>query len=270
MAEPEKSATEPIPPLPEAALPAAEPAPPHGFDTLPRIEDEAPLAPALEADIVRPFAPRLAEPPAAPESSGAPAADTAPREPRFGRFAQLAAAVGGAAMIGALAGSLVTSAGGGPVAHTRELQVAVTALRADIAGLKQLTETGSRDARAHVERIVQRLDKTEKTQADAGARLARIETGLERRPATAAAATPPAPETTGSIAPPPAPPKPAIVEGWVLREVNRGMALVEGRMGFFEVGVGTPLPGLGKVEAIERRDGRMVVVTTRGLIVPAR
>ena len=63
--------------------------------------------------------------------------------------------------------------------------------------------------------------------------------------------------------------QPAIAEDWVLREVFRGRALVEGRRGFFEVAVGTPLPGLGRVEAIEQRNGRMVVVTERGLIVAA-
>lgn len=65
-------------------------------------------------------------------------------------------------------------------------------------------------------------------------------------------------------------PKPAVASGWVLREVANGVAVVEGRRGSFEVAVGTQLPGLGRVEAIETRGGRVVVVTPRGLIVPAR
>jgi hypothetical protein len=58
-----------------------------------------------------------------------------------------------------------------------------------------------------------------------------------------------------------------IVEGWVLRDVGRGGALIEGRQGLYEVYAGDPVPGLGKVDAIRKQDGRWVVVTTRGLVV---
>jgi hypothetical protein len=58
-----------------------------------------------------------------------------------------------------------------------------------------------------------------------------------------------------------------VLDGWVLRDVGRGGALIEGRQGLFEVYAGDPVPGLGKVDAIRRQDGRWVVVTTKGLIV---
>jgi hypothetical protein len=86
-------------------------------------------------------------------------------------------------------------------------------------------------------------------------------------------------EVTGSIASPatatPVPlpsPKPEVarlptLEGWVLRDVANGGALIEGRRGIFEVYAGDPVPGLGRVDAIRRQDGRWVVVTSRGLIV---
>ena len=48
---------------------------------------------------------------------------------------------------------------------------------------------------------------------------------------------------------------------------ERGGALIEGRRGIFEVYAGDPIPGLGRVDAIRRQDGRWVVVTTKGLIV---
>jgi hypothetical protein len=57
------------------------------------------------------------------------------------------------------------------------------------------------------------------------------------------------------------------VEGWVLRDVSHGGALIEGRRGLYEVFAGDPVPGLGKVDAIRRQDGRWVVVTSKGLIV---
>ena len=80
-----------------------------------------------------------------------------------------------------------------------------------------------------------------------------------------------APETTGSIAPALSsakPAAPAVVEGWVVRKAMRGAALVEGRYGIIEVEPGDHLPGVGRVEDIKRQDGRWVVVTARGLIVP--
>jgi hypothetical protein len=65
--------------------------------------------------------------------------------------------------------------------------------------------------------------------------------------------------------------RPPIVEGWVIRDVFDGRAMVEsGRYGIYEVGPGAPLPGVGKVEAVRRQDGRWVVVTPKGLIVSSR
>ena len=53
--------------------------------------------------------------------------------------------------------------------------------------------------------------------------------------------------------------------------VHDGRAMVEsGRYGIYEVGPGAPLPGVGKVEAVRRQDGRWVVVTPKGLIVSSR
>jgi len=72
--------------------------------------------------------------------------------------------------------------------------------------------------------------------------------------------------------PTPAPPKTEVarlpkVEGWVLRYVDRGGALIEGRQGLYEVYAGDPVPGLGRVDAIRKQDGRWVVVTTKGLVM---
>ena len=57
------------------------------------------------------------------------------------------------------------------------------------------------------------------------------------------------------------------VEGWVLRDVANGSALIESRRGMYEVYAGDPIPGLGRVDAIRRQDGHWVVVTSKGLIV---
>ena len=123
------------------------------------------------------------------------------------------------------------------------------------------------------------------------ARLSEAVDKLRAAPAAvpvAAAAAPAASapkDTTGSIAPTPAQqaaaapaaPKAAdvktevgrlpTVDDWVLRDVAYGGALIYGRRGTYEVYAGDMIPGLGRVDAIRRQDGRWVVVTSRGLIV---
>jgi hypothetical protein len=130
-----------------------------------------------------------------------------------------------------------------------------------------------------------RLDKVEKAQAEPAAKLAKLSEAVDKlrapapqaAPAPVAAAPAAAKEVTGSIAPaaaaaPAAPPKVEVarlptVEGWMLRDVARGGALIEGRQGIFEVYAGDAIPGLGRIDAVRRQDGRWVVVTSKGLIV---
>jgi len=111
--------------------------------------------------------------------------------------------------------------------------------------------------------------------------------GLSAKPAPAAApAAPPAAETAArddAPAPKPAkvelpvkaeapakmepPAKTEPVDGWVLREVYNGAALVESRnRRLYEVMPGGILPGVGRVEAIQRRGTRWVVLTDKGFI----
>ena len=129
-----------------------------------------------------------------------------------------------------------------------------------------------------------RLDKIEKAQAEPAAKIAKLSEAVDKlRAAPVVAATVAVPaaarDVTGSIAPPAtvatvpaASAKPDIarlptVEGWVLRDVGNGGALIESRRGIFEVYAGDPVPGLGRVDAIRKQDGRWVVVTSKGLIV---
>jgi len=72
---------------------------------------------------------------------------------------------------------------------------------------------------------------------------------------------PSAPPSTASTA------TDSVVDGWILRNVSGGSALIEGRPGLIQVMPGDSLPGVGRVETIKREDGRWVVVTAGGLIV---
>ena len=49
-----------------------------------------------------------------------------------------------------------------------------------------------------------------------------------------------------------------------MRDVHRGTALIEGRMGIIEVEQGDLVPGLGRVDAIRKQDGRWVVTSGVG------
>jgi hypothetical protein len=206
------------------------------------------------------------------------------------RLAALAAVVALAAVTGALGGALATAGvghflGDGATASANPgLEASVARIDADILALKANLEQTSKTDLAQFNKTSDRLDKVEKAQTEPAAKLAKLSETVDKLRGTpvaaaAAAATPAAAkEVTGSISAPattpataPAP-KPEVarlptVEGWVLRDVANGAALIEGRRGMFEVYAGDPIPGLGRVDAIRRQDGHWVVVTGKGLIV---
>ena len=213
------------------------------------------------------------------------------------RLSAMAAVVAIAACVGAISGALATAgmmrfaAPAQPpvqVADTSALDASVARIDADLVALKANVEQSAKTGVSQFNRTNDRLDKLEKAQAEPLAKIAKLSDTVDKlrasppaAPAQAAAATP-AKETTGSIAPTqvataaaapaPAAPKTEVgrlptIEGWRLRNAGNGGALIEGRDGLYEVYPGDPIPGVGRVDAIRRQDGRWVVVTSRGLIV---
>jgi len=203
------------------------------------------------------------------------------------RLAALAAVVALAAIAGALGGALATAGvghflgDGATASASPTLEASVARIDADILALMANLENISKTSASQFNKTSDRLDKVEKAQAEPAAKLAKLSEAVDKLRGTpvaaSAAATPAAAkEVTGSISAPAttpaAAPKPEVarmptVEGWVLRDVTHGAALIEGRRGMFEVYAGDPIPGLGRVDAIRRQDGRWVVVTGKGLIV---
>jgi hypothetical protein len=219
------------------------------------------------------------------------------------RVAALAAVVVLAAAAGAIGGVMATAGVGhvagdkATVASSRALEDSISRIDTEVAALRTSLEQASKYSASQIGKTSDRLDKVEKAQAEPAAKLAKLSETVEKlrtaagaapaaapvaavaaAPATAAPAAPK--ESTGSIqtanagpaqVPLPAP-KPEVarlptVEGWVLRDVGNGSALIEGRQGIFEVYAGDPIPGLGRIDAIRKQDGRWVVITSRGLIV---
>jgi hypothetical protein len=219
-------------------------------------------------------------------------------------FAGMAAVVALAVLAGAVSGALATvgvmrfavvdaaSTGG-----SQALETSVSRLDADIAALKAGLEQATNTSISQFNKTNDRLDKIEKAQAEPSSKLAKLSEAMDRlrvappaAPAAVAAATPAvAKDATGLVTPSSAsaavapsassaPPVPAAapktevarlptVDGWVLRDINHGGALIEGRQGLYEVYAGDPVPGLGRVDAIRKQDGRWVVVTSKGLVV---
>ena len=58
----------------------------------------------------------------------------------------------------------------------------------------------------------------------------------------------------------------APLQGYALRGVEGGIALVDGPTGRLHLQAGMMLPGIGRVVAIERRAGQWMVVTQEGII----
>jgi hypothetical protein len=218
------------------------------------------------------------------------------------RFGAMAAVVALATVAGALGGALATAGVGkltaaNPAqasANDTALETSVARLDAEIAELKASVEHNSKATTGQLNKASDRLDKVEKAQAEPAAKLARLSEAVDKLRATQAATTTAAAastsakekDATGSIpqqaaavpaataapAPVPAAPKTEVarlptVDGWILRDVARGGALIESRRGMYEVYAGDPVPGLGRVDAIRKQDGRWVVVTSKGLIV---
>ena len=60
--------------------------------------------------------------------------------------------------------------------------------------------------------------------------------------------------------------KPTTIDGWVVREVANGRAVLQGPNGVWKVTRGDTVPGLGTVDSIVLWGNRWIVATSRGLI----
>jgi hypothetical protein len=259
---PRKSAPEATQPSPEIALPVLSPAPlevaskPQRKVARVQSSDTAVLA---ESPTVPAIAPNNADRSSPPWPLWDQAATV--KSPKVSWLARLrakqlsptAVTIAIAASFGAMTGSLATvgvakfiplDVGGPSVAVDEDLVQHIARVDAELVALK--ANLGAARVVATAEHADQRMAASSDT------------TGSILASSAAGAGAPP------SVAAPLSAP---VVEGWVLRNVYGGSALVEGRPGLIQVMPGDSLPGVGRVETIKREEGRWVVVTTRGLIV---
>ena len=60
--------------------------------------------------------------------------------------------------------------------------------------------------------------------------------------------------------------RPTTIEGWTIRQINGGTAVLEGPNGVWTARRGDTIPGVGKIETIVLWGNRWIVATSRGLI----
>ncbi|PSC05901.1 hypothetical protein SLNSH_05840 [Alsobacter soli] len=165
--------------------------------------------------------------------------------------------------------------------------------RAETAAQVEKAKADSAAAMGQLGAQIARLEQAEREPAARIAAMAEKLDRLERQtgPVTTASFTPaPAPAPTPAVAavvPPPPPPsqvaavatvapsqpaeakagaRPEGVKGWAIRGVFNGVALLEGPNGTYEVARGDVLPGIGRIDSIERQGKSWVVVTSRGVV----
>jgi hypothetical protein len=190
------------------------------------------------------------------ESTAEAGAASAPSQSQSTRFLQLAATVAFVAafssFVGAVSGVGFThfyspSTASMPVAQVSAEATALQQMKAELASLKAEVDATMRGTNGQYSKIADRLDRLDQHFASA--------------------------DVTGSVAastaPEPVQPKNTdrILQDWAVREVQNGRALVESRFGgIFDVGAGSVLPGVGRVDSIKRQDGQWLVLTARGTI----
>ena len=197
-----------------------------------------------------------------PDRTAADASEAAaPAAAQSSRFLMLAASVAFAAAFGSFVGSV----SGSGLAHFLYPPAAPTGAAA--------TTDAMRDTKLELAELSAIKTNLDTVSHSTTSQLSRLADRLERLDAHAAA------ETTGAIpaAPPSAPaaqpPKftDRILQDWVVQDVQGGRALVESRYGgVFDVGEGSVLPGVGRVDQIKREDGQWLVLTARGTITSGR
>ena len=167
----------------------------------------------------------------------------------------------------------------------------------ELRAVRELTSASARAAarpaeemKPVAERLAASLERAEKRERDAAARLAQIGDKIDSlqkastqqaptaapRPAIDAAPTATIPKSAAQ--PLPKPDSKALAEaaakegprrhpGWRLREVTDGLAIIEHGSGeMIDIAEGERVPGGGRVRRIEKRGGKWIVLTDKGVI----
>jgi hypothetical protein len=114
---------------------------------------------------------------------------------------------------------------------------------------------GAQQANAATSRETLPAPVTSSSLSSAAARERAKTSAKPTTPMSEARPTTPVPET-----------RPTTIDGWVVREVVGGTAVLQGPDGVWRAKAGDTVPGVGRVDSIVRWGSRWIVATSRGLI----
>jgi hypothetical protein len=151
-----------------------------------------------------------------------------------------------------------------------DLRRTVAALSNDVATNRTTLDAANKVVSDRFGRVVQSLERVERDQSLSATKIERIAEAKAPVARTVPAAS--SPEITGSIQQQPRPTnaRREVIAGWRVRRAFEGGAILEGQPGVIEVMLGQDVPNLGRIEEIKYENSRWQVLTSKGVILPAR
>ena len=151
-----------------------------------------------------------------------------------------------------------------------QLRRTVAALSTDLATNRTALDAANKAVNDRFGRFVQNLERVERDQSVSATKIERIAEDKAQVVRTASTAS--SPEITGTVQRQPRPTnaKREVVAGWRVRRAFEGVAVLEGQPGVIEVVLGQEVPNLGRIEEIKYENSRWQVLTSKGIILPAR
>ena len=146
----------------------------------------------------------------------------------------------------------------------------MAALSNDLATNRTALDAANKTMSDRFGRLGQNLERVERDQSVSATKIERMAEEKAQVVRTASAAPPP--EITGSVQRQPrqANARREVIAGWRVRRAFEGVAILEGQPGVIEVVLGQDVPNLGRIEEIKYENNRWQVLTSKGVILPAR
>ena len=151
-----------------------------------------------------------------------------------------------------------------------QLRRTVAALSSDVATNRAALDAANKVVSDRLGRLVQNLERVERDQSLSAIKIERM--ADEKAKVARTVPTTSSPEITGTVQQQPRPTnaRREVIAGWRVRRAFEGVAILEGPPGVIEVVLGQDVPNLGRIEEIKDDNSRWQVVTSKGVILPAR
>ena len=151
-----------------------------------------------------------------------------------------------------------------------QLRRTVAALSSDVATNRTALDAANKVVSDRLGRLVQNLERVERDQSLSAIKIERM--ADEKAKVARTVPTTSSPEITGTVQQQPRPTnaRREVIVGWRVRRAFEGVAILEGPPGVIEVVLGQDVPNLGRIEEIKDDNSRWQVVTSKGVILPAR